>query len=230
MLEEKNKVIWENIFSTREWGKYPSLHVVRVIAKNFYDVEDRTKIKILEVGAGAGANIWYLAREGFSISAIEFSKSAIKKIQERFKQENLTDRIEMLLEGDYYEKLDSFRNNYFDCIIDVESIICNSYERSKSIINKIYNKLKKGGIFISLHFGKNSWGDYSKNRELIEVYEGPISKTGFVRFLDEKDINDLYSNNKMKYEFIHLDEYFYDINDKIKCLREYIVCLRKLID
>ncbi|EDP6584064.1 class I SAM-dependent methyltransferase, partial [Campylobacter jejuni] len=32
-----NAQIWENIFSQKEWGKYPSENLIRFIAKNFYN-------------------------------------------------------------------------------------------------------------------------------------------------------------------------------------------------
>ncbi|WP_240682424.1 hypothetical protein [Campylobacter jejuni] len=50
--------IWEQIFSKKEWGKYPSENVIRFIARNFYNVQDRSKINILELGFGTGANLW----------------------------------------------------------------------------------------------------------------------------------------------------------------------------
>ncbi|EAI6148112.1 SAM-dependent methyltransferase, partial [Campylobacter jejuni] len=38
-----NEKIWEQIFSKKEWGKYPSENVIRFIARNFYNVQDRSK-------------------------------------------------------------------------------------------------------------------------------------------------------------------------------------------
>ncbi|ELB7666084.1 SAM-dependent methyltransferase, partial [Campylobacter upsaliensis] len=36
-----NEQIWEEIFSKKEWGKYPSESVIRFIARNFYNAKDR---------------------------------------------------------------------------------------------------------------------------------------------------------------------------------------------
>ncbi|ECL6467391.1 SAM-dependent methyltransferase, partial [Campylobacter jejuni] len=58
-----NEKIWEQIFSKKEWGKYPSENVIRFIARNFYNVQDRSKINILELGFGTGANLWFCAKE-----------------------------------------------------------------------------------------------------------------------------------------------------------------------
>ena len=39
-------VLWEEIFSKKEWGKYPSESGIRFIARNFYNAKDRNTIKI----------------------------------------------------------------------------------------------------------------------------------------------------------------------------------------
>ena len=45
---------WEQIHSTQEWGKYPVEAVIRFVARNYYDVQDRRDIKILDYGCGGG--------------------------------------------------------------------------------------------------------------------------------------------------------------------------------
>ncbi|EJE1584224.1 SAM-dependent methyltransferase [Campylobacter upsaliensis] len=76
-------VLWEEIFSKKEWGKYPSESVIRFIARNFYNVKDRNSIKILELGLGTGANLWFCAREGFKVSGIEWSKTGVERFKAR---------------------------------------------------------------------------------------------------------------------------------------------------
>ena len=74
---------WEQIFSSREWGKYPPEHVIRFIARSFYGVPDRKEVRLLEPGCGPGANIWFMAREGFTVSGIDGSATSIKQADER---------------------------------------------------------------------------------------------------------------------------------------------------
>jgi hypothetical protein len=55
--------VWENIFSSIPWGKYPPEELIRFVARNFYAALQRNRIKLLEMGCGPGANLWYMARE-----------------------------------------------------------------------------------------------------------------------------------------------------------------------
>lgn len=65
-----NDNIWNSVFKNQEWGKYPSEDLIRFIARNFYSIKNRLDVKVLEIGCGPGANIWFLAREGFSFVAL----------------------------------------------------------------------------------------------------------------------------------------------------------------
>ncbi|MCR6582403.1 class I SAM-dependent methyltransferase, partial [Campylobacter insulaenigrae] len=105
---------WEQIFSKKEWGKYPSESIIRFIARNFYNVQDRSKINILELGFGTGSNLWFCAKEGFSVSGIEWSKTGAQRFEARMKDENLSDKIKQIEIGDYIDKLDNFEDESFD--------------------------------------------------------------------------------------------------------------------
>src|SRR5215467_12346173 len=75
---------WERIFRSREWGRYPAEHVVRFVARRFYAAPDRSKVRLLDLGCGAGgASTWYFAREGFDVSAIDGSETAVAKTRRR---------------------------------------------------------------------------------------------------------------------------------------------------
>jgi len=80
---------WEQIFSSKEWGEYPPEHVIRFVARNFYGVPDRKEVRLLEPGCGPGANVWFMAREGFTVSGIDGSATSIKQASERLTREGL---------------------------------------------------------------------------------------------------------------------------------------------
>src|SRR5574344_1708049 len=156
-MQENNLEIWEKVFQEKEWGKYPSVPVIRFIARNFYKVPNRKDIKILEIGSGTGANLWFCAREGFSVIGLEGSKTANDKMLERFKKENLSSHILKTKIGDYLYTLDEIDDNSIDAIIDSESLCCNSFERTKEIISKCLKKLKVGSVMMSLTFAEGTW-------------------------------------------------------------------------
>ena len=52
-MQNENIEVWEKIFQENEWGKYPSVPVIRFIARNFYKMKNRkenvqTEYEIIE--------------------------------------------------------------------------------------------------------------------------------------------------------------------------------------
>ncbi len=178
--------LWEQIFSKKEWGKYPSESIIRFIARNFYNVQDRSKINILELGLGTGANLWFCAKEGFNVSGIEWSKTGVERFKARMKDENLSDKIKQIKIGDYVERLDEFEDESFDAIIDIASLCCNDREKSKNIFLKAIKKLKNGGKFYSSALSKNIFGYEANKGDFFEPTKGIYTGVGILRFNDCK--------------------------------------------
>ncbi|MBW1507919.1 SAM-dependent methyltransferase [Campylobacter jejuni] len=196
-----NEKIWENIFSQKEWGKYPSENVIRFIARNFYNVQDRSKINILELGFGTGANLWFCAREGFKVSGIEWSKTGIERFRARLKDENLSTQIEQIEIGDYLEKLDLFKNESFDAWMDSYSLAYNDFEKTKQIIKKAMKKLKIGGKFFSITpslYNEGFEKDANLGYHLVKPVSGTDAFTGVIRYCDEEDLKRLYEGEGYK--------------------------------
>ncbi|WP_270982794.1 class I SAM-dependent methyltransferase [Campylobacter upsaliensis] len=190
-------VLWEEIFSKKEWGKYPSESVIRFIARNFYNVKDRNTIKILELGLGTGANLWFCAREGFKVSGIEWSKTGVERFRARLKEENLSTQIEQIEIGDYLEKLDNFKDESFDAVIDVASLCCNDREKTRQIFLKAFKKLKVGGKFFSTALGRGALGSLGEG-DFFEPKEGIYTNVGKLRFDDELSLKELYAHENLK--------------------------------
>lgn len=187
--------IWEQIFKTKEWGKYPPEELIRFIAKNFYLVEKRSKIKILDIGCGTGACMWYLARENFSSYGIDASPTAIKIAKKRFKEDGL--------KGNFVigtVDLLPWPNNTFDAVIDIGCLTCNSEKETKKIIKEIHRVLKPGGKHFSLTPGNGSWGQKTgvkiDKTTVTDIKIGPFAGVGTVRFVSKDNLKKLYSDFK----------------------------------
>ncbi len=198
-----NSAFWEEIFSKKEWGKYPSENLIRFIARNFYNKADRKQIRILELGLGTGANLWFCAREGFRVSGIEWSKTGVERFLQRLKTENLEQQVDKIVIGDYEQKLDEFENESFDAVIDCGSLCCNSFEKTRKIFLKALEKLKNGGKFYSSTISTGIYGyDESKGFEQ-EPQSGIYTHLGKLRFSTLEKLNELYSSENFKYTQIH---------------------------
>ena len=187
---------WDKIFKENEWGKYPPEELVRFIARNYYSYPNRKDIKILVVGSGTGANLWYLTKEGFGVTGIDGSRVGVERAKKRLKEESLVVNIET---GDVVAL--PFADNSFDCAIDNECIYANSYEDSRKIMSEIHRILKPKGKFFSKTFMAGTYGD-GKGKKIegekntyIELCEGALRKGyGIIRFTDEEEIKDLYKD------------------------------------
>ncbi|MFQ6343024.1 class I SAM-dependent methyltransferase [Campylobacter sp. VTCC 70190] len=189
-------VLWEEIFDKKEWGKYPSENLIRFIARNFYNAQDRSKINILELGFGTGTNLWFCAREGFSVSGIEWSKTGANRFKKRMETEKLSDKIKQIEIGDYKDSLDCFEDESFDALIDVASLCCNDRAKTRDIFIKALKKLKIGGKFYSSALSKQLFGYEENKGDFFEPNCGIYVKMGALRFDDEQSLKELYKELK----------------------------------
>ena len=137
--------VWENIFKSQEWGKYPPVELIRFIARNYYKVPDRKQVRILDLGCGIGAASWYLAREGFQVWGVDGSKTAIEIAERRFHEEQLEGVFSV---GDFI-RLD-FEDNVFDCLVDINAVQQNMVENIRIILAEACRVLKPGGKIFSI--------------------------------------------------------------------------------
>lgn len=144
---------WEKIHCTQEWGRYPSEMVIRFIARNYYKTE-RSLVKILDFGCGAGAHTWYLAREGFDVYAFDGSKSAVEKAKKYLEADGYIDV--------HFDVMDAvairYEKDFFDCVLDSACIYANTTEHIHTMYQEVYDVLKKGGRIFSSCFGTGTEG------------------------------------------------------------------------
>lgn len=213
---------WETVHSTQEWGMYPTEHVIRFIARNYYNVPERGKIKILDFGCGTGAHTWYLAREGFDAYAFDGSESAIRRAKERFAKERLSADFKVLdaLEADYPDE-------YFDAIVDNVCIYGNLLENIKQMYANCYRMLKTGGKMVTTCFEKRTQG-YGTGTALekdtyVDITEGALVGRGTTHFYNEEELYKVLLNAGFKN--IQIDKILY--TDRDIQIEQYIAIVEK---
>lgn len=214
--------VWESIFQKKEWGKYPSEHVIRFVAKNFYQGH-RENTKILEIGCGTGSNIWYLARERFDAYGIDGSETAIQLANDRLSEEKL--KADMRV-GDIIVL--PYNDNYFDAVIDNECIYSNNLNDSEAIMKEVCRTLKKEGVFFSRTFADDTYiGRISKKAghlEYTDISDGPFAGAGFARLIDKEGIMNLYGKF---FNILSIDKIGHTVSNGEIFISEWIIIGRK---
>jgi SAM-dependent methyltransferase len=137
--------IWDEVLSAPKWQRtYPNEELIRFVARNFYGRPTRSEIRILDLGCATGAGTWFLAREGFSVSAIDGSERAVGVARERLAKEGLSAEFRV---GDFANL--PFPDRSFDAIVDVAALMCNDAASTAAIVRSARSKLKEGGRFFS---------------------------------------------------------------------------------
>ncbi len=196
---------WDAVYKNQAWGRYPPEEVVRFVARSFYGSSKRSDIRILEIGCGTAANLWYVAREGFSAFGIDGSAVALEQARQRIQEENI--RID-LKQGDVGHL--PYENDLFDAILDIECTYANTRADTQRILQECHRVLKPGGRMFSKTFMVGSTG-YGQGKALASephTYE-EISEhsshggRGIVRFTEEKDIKQLYNAfSAVEYDYL----------------------------
>lgn len=168
---------WDNIFEQYSWGSYPPEELVRFIARTFGSLLDRKSVHVLEVGCGPGANICYLAREGYTAYGIDGSRVAINQAKERMAKQQLHAHLDV---GDIMRL--PYADESMDAVIDIECLYANTLEDSKIILSEIQRVLKPTGVLFSKTF-------------MTGTHEGALKQGyGHIRYMSEADILPLYGH------------------------------------
>lgn len=140
MIDQKKAM--EEVYEKENMPRYPYESVVSFVFRYAPPNIPRKNIRILEVGFGSGNNLWFAAREGFSVAGVEISDKAVAFARQRFKEEGLHGDLRI---GDF-TKL-PFENESFDLAIDRGALTCVDKKSHIEAILEIQRVLKKGGKF-----------------------------------------------------------------------------------
>jgi SAM-dependent methyltransferase len=179
--------IWEEKYSTGHAQRYPWDLVVSFIFRNAPRDKLRNEVRILEVGCGTASNLWFSAREGFNVTGVDGSDSAIAYAKNRFQQEGLSADLRCA----DFTKL-PFENESFDLIIDRCALTCCSFSACQQAIEEIYRVRKSGARFLFNPYSdthSSYLGGKQKEDGLIEsISVGTLVGAGQICFYGRHDV------------------------------------------
>lgn len=222
---------WESIYKQGQMlNRYPFNLVVAITMRYFGAKKNRKNIKVLDLGCGAGNHCWFFAREGFSVTGIDASASAIQYARQRFRDEKL--------EGEFikmdFEQLHTLKQK-FDLILDREALYTLDFVAIKRVMREVKRMLSTDGIFLSFFYNKEhpghmECGDSSDNRTYYRVPPKWFGETNRITLLDKKSLQE------MMHGFEILELYNHKIEPiitstcsgvDVAAIAEYIIVARK---
>ena len=176
---------WESNFSNKPemFGLEPSTPAKKAL-KLF---KNNKANKIVELGAGLGRDSIYFAKNSIHVEALDYSQSGIKNINQKIKQNNLSNLIKT--KNFDVRKTLPFKNNSIEGVYS-HMLYCMALTTSdlESLNKEIHRILKPGGINIYTVRHTND-GDYNKG---IHRGEDMYENDGFiVHFFSKNKINSL---------------------------------------
>ena len=131
----------------RSQRSYPYEQLIQFVAGNWFALapEQRREIRILEVGCGSGANLWMLAKEGFSVYGIDSSAAGIA-----IAESHLRDKWSVSAHLQCASVLElPFAEDFFDAVVDIVTLQHLNLADSAGALAEVFRVLKPGCQFFS---------------------------------------------------------------------------------
>jgi len=175
----------------RHLNRYPFDAVVSFVFRNAPENVPRESVCILEVGCGAGNNLWFAAKEGFRVTGIDASVSAIEYARNRF--------IEEKLEGEFHIgefSILPFLSSTFDLVIDRAALTHTGRSVAEAAVAEIYRVLKPGGRFFFNAYGIRhtscTAGQRRDDGVTCQIQRGTLVGVGQICFYGLSDVKKLF--------------------------------------
>ncbi len=227
-----NSDIWENQyvkFGFKAQRLYPNEELLRFLGRYYFHLSraDRKKIRILEVGAGSGANLWMMAKEGFNVFGMDISKEGLKLCAKMLKYWSV---IADLKVGDM--TVLPYKDNYFDAVIDVVSMQHLTFTDHIKAYSEIKRVLKPGSRMFSYHLGNKSFSFKYGQGKLIDKFtidnvnnmDAPLADNGITCFPNEKEIELVL--NKLGFNDIDIENVVKTYRNRLIKIQYLIICAR----
>ena len=184
--------IWENEIYGRgqALNRYPYDSVVTFVFRHAPRQKPRAAVRVLEIGCGAGNNIWFLAREGFQAYGIDGSATAITHARDRLAYERLAADLRV---GDFTEL--PYADDLFDLVIDRCALTCVGRSAAARVVAEVARVLTPEGRF---HFNPYSTAHTSHRTAFpgpdgvtTGIHTGTVTGVGDLCFYDREGVDAL---------------------------------------
>tara|TARA_Y100000589_G_scaffold300319_1_gene310359 strand:+ start:1494 stop:2192 length:699 start_codon:yes stop_codon:yes gene_type:complete len=179
--------VWEEKYSKGHLQLYPWDMVVSFVFRNYPRDIERREVCILEVGCGAASNLWFAAREGFTVAGVDGSHSAIETAKQRFAADGLEGDLRV---ADFTTL--PFEDESFHLVIDRGAITCSGLTGGIKAVSEVRRVLKPGGKFLfnpySDRHASCAAGEPGPDGVSINISGGTLTGVGQICFYNQDQV------------------------------------------
>ncbi len=177
--------VWDDVYQKgQQLNRYPFEAVIAFVFKRRPRNKKIEDTSILEVGCGAGNNLWFGAREGFQVAGVDASSPAIDYATRRFREDNLKGDFRV---GDFTRL--PFNANSFDLAINRAALTQAPFSAAKAAINEVHRCLRQDGLFFSTFYADRTTAGGRSIGDGLRVDLGyPIEGVGQTCYYDRDRI------------------------------------------
>jgi len=183
-VTEWNQILREKCYSLEE----PDESVVNFVA---FLKEKNRKLRVLDLGCGAGRHQVYMAKQGIEAHGVDLSETGLNLSKERLKRQKLEASpvkcdMSML----------PYRDFCFDAVISLHTIYHQKLKGIQETISEIHRILRKKGLLLINFLSKRtySYGKGAKVEENTFAEQEGIEKGVLHHFTDKEEIERLFKN------------------------------------
>lgn len=178
--------------------------------------------KVLEVGCGAGNNLWALAEMGFDVYGVEQSETAVRFATERLLSLGFSSSIEVGSMSDL-----PFSDESFDFVLDRGGITQVPINQVPRVSAEVYRVLRSPGVFHSFTlFGENhpgkQLGTLLDNGSYDQFTDGYFKVVGLTSFFSFESLRELFG----QFEDLSIERTFHE-TEGIHDAEEYALTAKK---
>ncbi len=183
---------WNTVYSNGEHqSRWPWSDLVSLVSRHR---KRGARIRVLELGCGAGANVPFFIEMGADYTGLDGSDATIAALDGRFYSANPAPSFQVM---DFTQRLPT---SQYDLIVDRASLTCNSTADIRSCLAMVHDRLATDGLFIGVdwfsilhseyHNGTDTDDDFTKT----DFVDGPFQGLGRVHFSSRHHLDDLFQN------------------------------------
>jgi ubiquinone/menaquinone biosynthesis C-methylase UbiE len=186
--------IWEKIYASgQKINRYPYDIVVTFVMRRF-GRSQRDATRLLDYGCGGGNHAGFMASEGFDLHAIDNAPTAIEITRQVVK--DITGSVdEKRITVADFSRL-PFPDNYFDAVVDRQSLGQNATSDLPALVDEIHRVLKPGGCYFGVNFSDGhpqlKYGRTVGKGDYADFSEGVFKGLGQKHFFSVAEVQTLF--------------------------------------